>query len=99
MNLFFWITVLLKIVLFIILFGLFKIYLDSYKKIKISYTVGLLLFSGILLFFNFASLIAVLSNLFIPQNPDFPTFTKSMLIETIVQLIAMGILFKVTRDE
>ncbi|WP_409199927.1 hypothetical protein [Methanobrevibacter sp. DSM 116169] len=98
-NLFYWLTLVLKIMLIIILFELFRIYLDSYKKIKIGYTIGLLLFSSILLFFSIVSFIFVLSSLIIPLNENFPSYTNNMFVETLIQLIAMGILYKITKDE
>lgn len=73
-----------------LLSGLLYLYIKSYRQIKIGFTVGLIFFALILLVKSVFSIgFTLLSN--IPINPPF-------ILLTIIQLIALGVLLKITLD-
>lgn len=73
-----------------LLSGLLYLYIKSYRQIKIGFTVGLIFFALILLIKSALSIgFTLLSN--IPINPPF-------ILLSIIQLIALGVLLKITLD-
>lgn len=73
-----------------LLSGLLYLYIKSYRQIKIGFTVGLIFFALILLVKSALSIgFTLLSN--IPINPPF-------ILLSIIQLIALGVLLKITLD-
>lgn len=73
-----------------LLSGLLYLYIKSYKQIKIGFTVGLILFASIFLLKSILSLgFILISNIRIDIH---------FIVLGIVQLIALGILLKITLD-
>ena len=84
-----------------LLLGLFHFYWDSYKQMKSKFTIGLLYFALILLVQNILAIIAlaVFAILGIEVHELGGTEVYSvLLLVTLAQLIALGILFKITWD-
>jgi len=83
-----------------LLLGLLNAYWKTYKEVKSGFTIGLLYFSSILLIQNILATIFIALPLVIPidfhgseiHGPRLPLF-----LINIVQLIALSILFKITR--
>lgn len=73
-----------------LLSGLLYLYIKSYRQIKIGFTVGLILFAILLLF---KSILLIGFFLFIDMQIDSPRIVLS-----IIQLIALSILLKITLD-
>ncbi|BDZ69869.1 hypothetical protein [Methanobacterium petrolearium] len=89
-----------------LLLFLLKAYWKTYKQIKSGFTIGLLYFSSFLLLQNVMSTLFIAINLLIPidinpvniyvseiHGPRLPLF-----LINIVQLVALSILFKITRE-
>lgn len=84
-----------------LLFGLLYSYWKTYSQVKSQFTIGLLYFSTFLLFQNILSTLFLALPLFMPiefhgseiGGPRLPLF-----LINIVQLIALSILFKITRE-
>ena len=84
-----------------LLLGLLYSYWGTYRQVKSKFTIGLLYFSTFLLFQNIVSTIFLALPLFISiefhgseiSGPRLPLFLINM-----VQLIALSILFKITRE-
>lgn len=85
----------------ILLMFLIKTYWKTYKQIKSGFTIGLLYFSSFLLLQNIVSTIFIALILVIPvdvniselHGPRLPLFLINL-----VQLIALSILVKITRE-
>ncbi|MBM4242187.1 MAG: hypothetical protein FJ150_11125 [Euryarchaeota archaeon] len=83
-----------------LLLGLLNAYWETYREVKSGFTIGLLYFSSILLLQNIVATIFIALPLVIPidfhgseiHGPRLPLF-----LINIVQLIALSILFKITR--
>lgn len=73
-----------------LLSGLLYLYIKSYRQIKIGFTVGLILFASILLLKSILSIVFIL---FLFDQIDSPPIVLSL-----IQLIALGILLKITSD-
>ncbi len=83
-------AIILELINIGLLFGLLHLYVKSYRQIKIGFTVGLIFFALILLFKSILSAGFILFN----QVPlDIPHVVLSS-----IQLIALGILLKITVD-
>jgi len=84
-----------------LLLGLLYLYWQTYRQVKSKFTIGLLYFSTFLLFQNILSTIFLALPVFyqlefpIPEinGPRLPLFLINL-----VQLIALTILFKITRE-
>ncbi|BDZ67036.1 hypothetical protein [Methanobacterium ferruginis] len=84
-----------------LLLGLLYSYWETYRQVKSKFTIGLLYFSTFLLFQNIVATIFLALPLFIPiefhgseiSGPRLPLF-----LINIVQLIALSILLKITRE-
>jgi flagellar biosynthesis protein FliP len=85
----------------ILLLFLIKAYWKTYNQVKSGFTIGLLYFSSFLLLQNIVSAIFIAMPLLIPievrisewHGPRLPLFLINM-----VQLVALSILFKITRE-
>lgn len=99
MNLYYIMTLILKIILIVLLLGLLRIYINSYKEIKIGYTAGLILFILLFLIKTVGTLGIVLSASFLLPGQRFPGYTSNMFHETLIDLIAIAVLYKITKDE
>lgn len=97
-SLYYFVVIILKVLVILLLFGLLKIYIDSYKKIKIGYTLGLILFVFIFLFKTISSLIFTLSGLFIVEDLMSFNISRHEFISSFIELIAIGVLYKITKD-
>ncbi len=73
-----------------LLSGLLYLYIKSYRQIKIGFTVGLILFASILLL---KSILSIGFILFIAIQLNIP-----FIVLSIIQLIALSILLKITLD-
>ncbi len=77
---------------------LFIIYRNSYKEIKIGYTIGLLMFS---LLFIFKLSIQIIFSIFMISlaDADVSRIVEARdLFPSVVELIAISILYKITKD-
>lgn len=80
------IEIALVIIQIIILIGLFRIYYNNYRKVKIGFAIGLLLFTVILIIGNIFALISlVTSESFLP------------IVENSIELIGIGLLYYISR--
>lgn len=83
-----------------LLIGLLNAYWKTYKEVKSEFTIGLLYFATFLLLQNFVSAIFLAIPLIIPvelnvsdiHGPQLPLFLINM-----VQLVALTILYKITK--
>lgn len=98
-NFLWYLNIIVKFLVVVVVSGLVKIYLESYKKIKVSYTIGLLMFSIIFLVSAIFAFIFTLLITFNPHDAHSLTINGGKFIESIIQLIAMSILYKITKDE
>lgn len=73
-----------------LLSGLLYLYIKSYRQIKIGFTVGLILFASILLLKSILSIVFII---FLFDQIDSPPIVLSL-----IQLVALGILLKITSD-
>lgn len=98
MNLIFCYTQIVRFFILILIVCLLKIYVDSYRKINVGYTVGLLIFASVLFIKCFVSFIYSFTVLFGMSYPLIPAFTNNMAIESTIELIAISVLYKITRE-
>lgn len=92
------IILIVQIITLILLLMLLNIYRKSYKEIKIGYTIGLIIFALLLIIKNIAQL--SLSILFLSAgDPNINIMIQNRdLFPTIIELIAIGVLYKITAD-
>jgi hypothetical protein len=76
----------LMIIQIIILVGLFKIYYDNYKTVKMDFAIGLLLFTSILIVANVFSIITILT------SQDFLP-----IVENLIELTGIAVLYYIAR--
>lgn len=83
-----------------LLLGLFYIYWNSYRDMKSEFTIGLLYFTLVLLVQNIAvTIFLVLLNFTVTGGGEFEEAIEHLLelfSITIVQFVALSILFKIT---
>jgi hypothetical protein len=86
-----------------LLFGLLNSYWKTYKEIKSQFTIGLLYFASFLLVQNILVTIVLMIPLIIkvipftmPNSNLGPTILLSII--NVIQLIALSILYKITKD-
>jgi len=92
------IILIIQITTLILLFGLLNIYRKSYKEIKIGYTIGLIIFALLLIMKNIVQL-SISVFLIYTGNHSFDILTQDNdLFPTIIELIAVGVLYKITKD-
>jgi hypothetical protein len=88
----------------ILLMGLLNAYWKTYREIKSQFTIGLLYFTSFLLIQNIVVTIAAASPFIIPavpyQIPDYDLGRPhvALLIINFIQLIALTILYKLTKN-
>ncbi|MGZ4857489.1 MAG: hypothetical protein ACXVZU_03890 [Methanobacteriaceae archaeon] len=85
---------------FLLIF-LLKEYWKTYKELKSGFTIGLLYFASFLLLQNILSTIFIALRLVIPININGSEIhgpTLPLFFINVVQLIALSILFKITRE-
>jgi hypothetical protein len=84
-----------------LLLGLLYLYWGTYRQVKSKFTIGLLYFSTFLLFQNIVSTIFLALPLFAElefHGPEIGGPRLPLFLINIVQLIALSILFKITRE-
>jgi hypothetical protein len=84
-----------------LLLGLLHSYWKTYKEVKSGFTIGLLYFTSVLILQNIVSTIFLVFTLIMPiefHGPEIGGPTLPLLLINIVQLIALTILFKITRE-
>ncbi|NYB51787.1 MAG: hypothetical protein HVN35_04410 [Methanobacteriaceae archaeon] len=84
-----------------LLMGLLYLYWGTYRQVKSKFTIGLLYFSTFLLFQNILSTIFLALPLFGQveiYGPEIGGPRLPLFLINIVQLIALSILFKITRE-
>jgi hypothetical protein len=84
----------------ILLIGLLQDYWKTYKELKSEFTIGLLYFASFLLLQNTLSTIFLALPLIIPiefHGSELGGPRLPLLLINIVQLIALSVLFKITR--
>ncbi|SCG85959.1 hypothetical protein [Methanobacterium congolense] len=82
-----------------LLFGLLYIYWTSYKKIKSEFTIGLLYFTLVLLLQNVLAtgvLVMLLISGAGTHNPEGMEHLVELFTLNAIQLVALGILFRIT---
>lgn len=90
------ILIILQIITLILLLKLLNIYRKSYKEIKIGYTIGLIIFAALLIVKNITQL--SLSMLFLSEGDPHMLIEDVRLFPSIIELIAIGVLYKITAD-
>ncbi|HMK54549.1 MAG TPA: hypothetical protein VK444_07185 [Methanobacteriaceae archaeon] len=83
-----------------LLIGLLNAYWKTYREVKSGFTIGLLYFASFLLLQNILSTIFIALPLLIPiefHGSEIGGPRLPLLLINIVQLIALSILFKITR--
>ena len=87
-----------------LLLGLLSTYWKTYKEVKSQFTIGLLYFASVLLIQNILVTIASALPLIIPIIPaqvpvsDFGRPNLALFFINIIQLVALSILYKITRE-
>jgi len=88
----------------ILLIGLLYAYWKTYKEVKSKFTIGLLYFASFLLIQNILVTISAALPLIIPAVPyhipdyDFGRPHIALLFINVIQLIALSILYKITKE-
>ncbi|HMK54546.1 MAG TPA: hypothetical protein VK444_07170 [Methanobacteriaceae archaeon] len=85
----------------VLLLGLIKDYWKTYHEVKSGFTIGLLYFSTILLLQNVLATLFIALPLVLPietQGPELHGPRIPLFLINLVQLIALSILFKITRN-
>jgi hypothetical protein len=78
-----------------ILLGLLYFYINSYRQIKVEFTIGLILFASVLLLNSiFGVIFLIMNGNILPSENG---FIKDN-VGNIIQLIALAILLKITWD-
>jgi len=80
--------------------ALVYVYKNTYSEVRSEFTLGLLVFAFLLLLQNFISTAFLAIQLFAPENIQIQEFYHPRMplsFINIVQLIALSILFKITR--
>jgi hypothetical protein len=83
-----------------LLLALLYYYWNTYKEVKSDFTVGLIIFASFLLLQNLISTLVMAFQFYMPPGPPIPELNQPRLplsFINIVQLIALLILFKLTR--
>ena len=98
------ISVVVGIANVILLIGLLNAYWKTYKEVKSQFTIGLLYFASFLLIQNIVVTIAAATPLIISAVPyHIPDYDLgrphiALLIINVTQLIALSILYKITKE-
>lgn len=84
-----------------LMMGLLYSYLGTYKEIKSGFTIGLLYFTSLILIQNIFITLYLAMQLLLPPPQviyELQEPVKPLLFINIIQLIALTILYKITRD-
>lgn len=85
-----------------LMMGLLYSYLGTYKQIKSGFTIGLLYFTSLILIQNIFTTLYLAMQLILPPPQvalsELHEPVKPLLIINIIQLIALTILYKITRN-
>lgn len=87
-----------------LMMGLLNSYWKTYKQIKSGFTIGLLYFASLILIQNVFTTLFLAVQLILPSlppgisGPDFHEPIKPLFFVNLIQLIALSILFKITRE-
>jgi hypothetical protein len=91
------ITIIIRILTVCLFFALLNIYRESYKKIKIGFTIGLMIFS-LLLILKILSQIIISIFLISTNNPDISIVLRERdLLPAIIEFIAVFVLYHITK--
>lgn len=88
-------TIVVSLILLMILFALLKIYVQNYKKIKVGFTQGLIIFTVIMIIKTIIMLAGTISTFYIKFTPLF-IYSDYILVITLIDTIAMSTLYKIT---
>ena len=85
----------MSLILLIILLALLKIYVQNYKKIKVGFTQGLIIFTVIMIIKTVIMLGGTISTFYIEFSPLF-VYSDYILVITLIDTIAMSTLYRIT---
>lgn len=88
-------TIIVSLILLIILLALLKIYIQNYKKIKVGFTQGLIIFTVIMIIKTVIMLGGTISTFYIDYSPLF-IYSDYILVITLIDTIAMSTLYRIT---
>lgn len=88
-------TIIVSLILLIILLALLKIYVQNYKKIKVGFTQGLIIFTVIMIIKTVIMLGGTISTFYIEFSPLF-VYSDYILVITLIDTIAMSTLYRIT---
>lgn len=92
------IIIIIQLITLVLLLGLLNIYRKSYKEIKIGYTVGLIIFAVLLIVKNIAQLSISLFLIYTGDLNSGIIFQDRYLIPSIIELVAIVVLYKITEN-
>lgn len=87
-----------------LMLGLLYAYWKTYKEVRSGFTIGLLYFASLILIQNIFTTLFLALQLILPPLPpgvygtDFHEPIKPLFFINLIQLIALSILFKITRN-
>lgn len=91
------IIIIIQVITLVLLMGLLNIYRKSYKEIKIGYTIGLIIFAFLLIVKSIAQLL--ISLILISSGDSLEIMLQDRdLIPSTIELIAIAVLYKITKD-
>ena len=99
-----YITVVVGVANIFLLLGLLRTYWKTYKEVKSQFTIGLLYFASFLLIQNLLVTISMGIPLLLPVLPfsvpdsDFVRPHFALLFINLIQLVALVILYRITRE-
>ncbi|MBE6493890.1 MAG: hypothetical protein E7Z84_04690 [Methanosphaera stadtmanae] len=88
-------TIVVSLILLMILLALLKIYVQNYRKIKVGFTQGLIIFTVIMIIKTVIMMGGTISTFYIDFSPLF-TYSDYILVITLIDTIAMSILYRIT---
>jgi hypothetical protein len=92
------IIIIIQIVTLCLLLGLFNIYRKSFKEIRIGYTIGLLIFALLLIIKTSVELIIALTTVILGNMDISMLIQDHSLFPAIIELVAISVLYKITKD-
>jgi hypothetical protein len=81
--------------------GLLNSYLKTYKEIKSGFTIGLLYFTSLILIQNIFITLYLAVQIIIPPDlllSELHEPVKPLLFINVIQMVALGILYRITRN-
>ena len=88
-------TIVVSLILLTILFALLKIYVQNYKKVKVGFTQGLIIFTVILIIKTVIMLAGTISTFYMDFSPLF-VYSDYILVITLIDTIAISTLYRIT---